>query len=265
MAARHTVARAGVALAGATTALVLVAAAPAAADWTLHADMVEQNHSGVTGTATITVRDGGGIRVRIHTTGMVPGPHAQHLHGSLEGGEFHCATDAADTDGDGWLTNEEATGEYGTAFLALTTRGDTSGKSGLAVDRMPVADAQGRLDYDRTIPAGQVPDGLVDRLAHLHIVQHGIDANDNGEYDLDALGESTFAKSLGSPGVPEEATDPASCGMVMAASAGSMPRGGVETGAGSTGGVESWPLALLGVGLLGAAGAVELARRRGRG
>lgn len=252
-------------VAGAAAALLCTAAGPATADTTLHGDLVEQNHSGVTGTVTITAHDDGSLRVRIHATGMVPGPHAQHIHGSLEGGEFHCATPAADSDGDGWLTNEEATGEYGTAFLALTTRGDTSGKSGLAVDRMPVADAQGRLDYDRTIPAGQVPDGLVDRLAHLHIVQHGIDANDNGEYDLDALGESTFAKSLGSPGVPEEATDPASCGMVMAASAGSMPRGGVETGAGSTGGVESWPLALLGVGLLGAAGAVELARRRGRG
>lgn len=252
-------------VAGAAAALLCTAAGPATADTTLHGDLVEQNHSGVTGTVTITAHDDGSLRVRIHATGMVPGPHAQHIHGSLEGGEFHCATPAADSDGDGWLTNEEATGEYGNAFLALTTRGDTSGTSGLAIERMPVADKQGRLDYDRTIPAAQVPDGLIGQLANTHVVQHGIDANGNGTYDLDALGESSFAKSLGKPGVPEEATDPASCGMVMAASAGRAPHGGVEAGADSTDGVESLPLLLLGAGLVGLAGVVEVSRRRGRG
>jgi hypothetical protein len=252
-------------VAGAAATLLLATVAPADADTTVHGDLVQQNRSGVEGTVTITARDDGSIRVRIHATGMVPGPHAQHIHGSLQGGMFHCATPAADKDGDGWLTNEEATGEYGSAFLALTTRGDTSGKSGLAIDRMPVADKQGRLDYDRTIPAAQVPDGLVGQLASTHVVQHGIDANGNGKYDLDALGESTFAKSLGAPGVPEEATDPASCGMVMAASAGNAAHGAVAAGAESTEGVESAPLLLLGAGLVGVAGAVEVARRRRRG
>jgi hypothetical protein len=252
-------------VAGAAATLLLAAAAPAHADTTLHGDLVEQNRSGVEGSVTLTTRDDGSVRVQIHATGLVPGPHAQHIHGSLEGGMFHCATLAADKDGDGWLTNEEATGEYGSAFLALTTRGDTSGDSGLAIERMPVADKQGRLEYDRTIPAAQVPDGLVEQLANTHVVQHGIDANGNDKYDLDALGESTFAKSLGIPGVPEEATDPASCGMVMAASAGHAARGGVAAGAGSTEGVESLPLLVLGAGMVGLAGAVELARRRGRG
>jgi hypothetical protein len=45
-----------------------------------------------------------------------------------------------------------------------------------------------------------------------------------------ALGISTFAKNLGAPGVPEEATDPASCGVVEGASAAKPARHGVETG-----------------------------------
>jgi hypothetical protein len=42
-----------------------------------------------------------------------------------------------DTDGEGVLTNEEATGEYGTVFLALTTSGGATPQDGLAVARMP--------------------------------------------------------------------------------------------------------------------------------
>jgi hypothetical protein len=69
-----------------------------------------------------------------------------------------------DTDGDGVLTNEEATGEYGTIFLALTTRGGATPQDGLDVDRMPVADSEGRLNYERTSPAPVVPDGLLEHL-----------------------------------------------------------------------------------------------------
>ena len=157
----------------------------------------------------------------IHSQGLVPGqPHAQHIHGSAHGGHFGCPTlKENDTDGDGVLTNEEATGEYGTIFLALTTRGGATPQDGLAVDRMPVADSKGRLDYERTFPAEVVPDGLLEHLSSVHVVQHGIDVNDNGKYDLAALGVSTFAKNLGVAGVPEEATNPASCGVVQGAGA----------------------------------------------
>ena len=95
---------------------------------------------------------------------------------------------------------------------------------------MPVADAEGRIRYERTFPAEMVPDGLLEHLSTLHVVQHGIDANDNGKYDLDALGVSTFAENLGKPGVPEEVTNPAVCGVVQGAGAAGRARGGVETG-----------------------------------
>ena len=213
--------------------LCLFSGGQAWADTTVHAQLHAQNASGVSGSVTLTATDNGALVVDLRAHGMVPGPHAQHIHGSQEGGHFMCASMADDTNGDGILTNEEGTGEYGTIFLALTTRGDTSADSGLAVDRMPVADASGDLSYHRTIPASALPDGLLDQLARVHVVQHGIDVNDNGKYDMQALGESTFAKSLGLPGVPEEATDPAACGMVMGAGMGTAPQGGVETGGGS--------------------------------
>lgn len=248
-------------LVGATAALLLGSVSPAAAETTVYADLVQQNRSGVSGTVVLTASGGGDLRVQIRATGLVPGPHAQHLHGSLEGGQFHCATAASDTDGDGWLTNEEATGEYGSAFLSLTTRGDTSARSALELDRMPVADEEGRLRYDRTIPAAQLPAGLVGRLSDLHVVQHGIDANGNGQYDLDALGESTFAAGLGLPEVPEEATNPASCGIITGGGATTMPSGGVETGRQAGDGILSWTSAVLGVGLLGLAAGVAWRRR----
>ena len=219
--------------------LVLAAAAAglclptsAAADTTVNAKLMEQNGSGVTGSATLTAIGDGRLKVVIRSEGLVPGqPHPQHIHGSAHGGHFGCPTlDRNDSDGDGVLTNEEATGEYGTIFLALTTRGGATPEDGLDVARMPVADSQGRLNYERTFSADAVPNGMLEHLASVHVVQHGIDVNDNGEYDVDALGVSAFAKNLGVDDVPEEATNPASCGVVQGAGAGKSARKGVETG-----------------------------------
>jgi hypothetical protein len=203
----------------------------AVADTTVSAKLVEQNHSGASGTATLTALGNGRLKVVIHSRGLVPGqPHAQHIHGSADGGHFGCPTLKNDKDGDGILTNEEATGEYGTIFLALTTRGGATPQDGLDVDRMPAADSNGRLDYERTFSANMVPDGLLAHLSSLHVVQHGIDVNNNHKYDMSALGVSTFAQNLGVPGVPEEATDPADCGVVQGAGAAHPARHGVETG-----------------------------------
>ena len=204
----------------------------AQADTTVKAKLVELNGSGASGTATLTAMDNGGLKVVIHSQGLVPGVfHPQHIHGSGHGGHFMCPTlKENDTDGDGYLTNEEGTGEYGTIFFALTTRGGSTPQDGLDPARMPVADSAGRISYERTFPAEMVPDGLLDHLSSLHVVQHGIDVNNNKKYDVDALGVSTFAKNLGKPGVPEEVTDPAVCGVVQGAGAAKPARKGVETG-----------------------------------
>jgi len=236
---------------------------PASADTSVHARLMPTNNSGVHGTATLTAH-GGSLTVDIHARGLVPGqPHAQHLHGSKDSKHFQCPSMADDTNGDGLLTNEEAMGEYGDIYLSLTTGGDASAQSALAVNRMPVADSQGRLDYHRTFAPGDLPSGLLDHLSALHVVQHGIDVNHNGRYDTAGAGVSTFAKNLGVPGVPEEATDPASCGMVVGAGAPVSPVGGVETGGGPAGRVDV-PAVLAGGSVLATSLALLLLRQRGR-
>jgi hypothetical protein len=252
----------------AASAALLCLPMSASADTTVKAKLVEQNDSGVSGTVTLTALNNGGLKVVIHSKGLVPDqPHAQHIHGSAHGGHFGCPTlKKNDSDGDGILTNEEAAGEYGTVFVALTTEGGTSPEDGLDVKRMPVADSKGRVDYERTFSAKTVPDGLIEHLSSLHVVQHGIDTNNNGQYDVDALGVSTFAESLGVPNIPEEATDPASCGVVQGAGMSGKPRGGVETG-GAPGPEVNAPLAAAGGALLlvsagFAVSAVTRSRRR---
>lgn len=211
------------------------------------------NDSGVSGTALLTLR-GNELTVRVEAEGMVPNsPHAQHIHGSTDRAhDFVCPTMADDKNGDGVLTVTEGTPKYGDINISLTTSGDTTKASMLAVDRMPKADKRGWLRYERTI---EVSDAVVSNLKNLHVVQHGIDVNDNGTYDFDAAGKSELKAS-----VPQEATAPASCGMLAGST---MPEGGMETGGASTAGLEGGGLlALGGIGLVGAAGFGYAARRR---
>ena len=97
----------------------------AAADTTVKAKLVEINSSGASGTATITALPDGGLKVVIRSEGLVPGVfHPQHIHGTGHGGHFRCPTlKKNDADGDGFITNEEGTGEYGAIFFPLTTSG----------------------------------------------------------------------------------------------------------------------------------------------
>ncbi|MFJ8495380.1 hypothetical protein ACIRBZ_44690 [Streptomyces sp. NPDC094038] len=190
-------------------------------------DLEQLNDSGSKGTVLLSAR-GTELTVWIKSEGMVPGqPSAQHLHGSTEGHDFVCPDASADTDGDGIINNTEATVHYGDINIALTVSGDTdAAKSALAVDRMPVADKEGKISYKRTIPVSQ---DVVDHLKDLHVVQHGIDRNGNGKYDFDGAGKSEL-----DPNLPQEATAPTNCGEVKGASVGSVPVGGIETGSGAT-------------------------------
>ncbi|MCF3173351.1 hypothetical protein IPZ61_08485 [Streptomyces sioyaensis] len=220
-------------------------------------NLSQLNNSGSKGTAMLSLK-GHELTVKIESEGHVPGqPSAQHLHGSTDGHDFHCPDPSADTNGDGVINNTEATVDYGNINISLTTKGPTDAMgSGLAVDRMPVADAQGKLSYERTIPVSQA---VVDHIKDLHIVQHGIDRNNNGKYDFEGAGKSEL-----DPKLPQEATAPTNCGEVQGAAVGSIPVGGVETG---TGPVEqkAMPAAMIGVGgaaFVVATGALALVRRR---
>ncbi len=237
-------------------ALTLMAAPAAFAADTYQLQLDQLNDSGASSTASVSV-EGNEMSVKIDGTGFTPNaPHAQHLHGDTDlTTDFRCPTGLErDANGDGVVDTAEALPDYGDVFIALTTEGDTSKDSGLAVDRFPVADGEGNLSYERTI---EVDDATVEGLKNLHIVQHGLDLNDNGEYDAEA-GNSSLDPSL-----PLEATAPATCGMVEGSNIKDLPEGGVETGDGSTSGVESAGLiGLGGASIAAAAGGLVLLRRR---
>lgn len=238
-------------------AAVMLFAVPTAAfaDESVQVKLDALNNSGASGTATLTATGNGDLKISIRSKGMVPNsPHAQHLHGAVNSMDFHCPPMSADKDGNGFVSTEEGLPSYGDIFISLTSKGDTTKASGLAVDRFPVADGEGNLSYERTI---EVDDATVEGLKNLHIVQHGLDLNDNGEYDAEA-GQSSLDPSL-----PLEATAPATCGMVEGSNIKDLPEGGVETGDGSTAGVESAGLiGLGGASLAAAAGGLVLMRRR---
>lgn len=242
-------------LAAPALALPLAVASPAIASDNFQVPLDELNNSGASGTAVLRLQ-GRTLQVTIDAHGLVPSsPHAQHIHGSTTGHNFTCPTKdeqaALDNDGNGVVSTSEAAPKYGPVFIALTTKGDISAKSGLAISRMPVSDAQGNLHYDRTIHVSQA---TADNIANLHVVEHGIDSNGDGRYD----GKQ---KSDLDPKLPAEATDPADCG-ALEASQTNPPSGGVATGTGGTQGVEHLPLFVLsGMALVGSAGALGLRRR----
>ncbi|MEV7562602.1 hypothetical protein [Streptomyces sp. NPDC089795] len=212
----------------AAVVLTLGVSGPALAEGgkTYQIDLAQLNASGSSGTVMLTLK-GKELTVQIESKGMVPGqPSAQHLHGSTKGHDFHCPDATDDTDGDGVLSNTEATHDYGDINISLTTGGDTKPTSGLDVLRMPVADAKGTIRYKRTITVGQ---DVVDHIKDLHVVQHGIDRNKNKKYDFEGAGKSEL-----DPKLPQEATAPTNCGEVKGAAVGSVPVGGIETGGGTT-------------------------------
>ena len=229
--------------------LTMTAASAQAAGSSYQADLSALNESGVTGTGMVTL-DGTTATVTIEATGLVEGaPHAQHFHIGAEGA---CPTDADDEDGDGFVSVTEGAPFYGDIGASLTTEGDTSPDSGLAVDRFPT---DGALSYERTFDVSEdVAKSFEDGTAVL--VLHGVDKDGSGTYDGDVMSDLD-------PSLPMEATAPAACGAFTAAQMGTAPEGGAETGGGGTAGVEEQ--AAIGVGavaLVGAAAAGAVAYRR---
>jgi hypothetical protein len=165
--------------------------------------------SEATARATI-VRSRDRLTVIVRGEGFAPNlPHAQHIHGNIDGEATEVCPGPDRRDDrvdDGLIDVVEGLPDYGPVNISLTTSGDTSAASGLAVDRFPVADEDGDLFYVRSFKVDPV---VADQLGDLHVVIHGIDTNNNGAYDFSA-GPSSLDPSL-----PLEATVPAACGEVI--------------------------------------------------
>src|ERR671913_1362398 len=160
------------------------------------ADLKPLNRSGAEGYAMLEKEGNKKVATEIHTKGLAPKlPHAQHIHG-FKKAVSECPTLAL-SGRDNLITTVEGVPAYGPIQVSLTTTGDTSPKSGLAVDRFPVANANGTVEYERTL---MVSANVAKNLGKKAIVQHGVDLNDNGRYDFQAAGKSELDPSL-----PQEA------------------------------------------------------------
>src|SRR5215210_6095329 len=169
------------------------------------AELNPLNRSGAEGHAILEKEGTNKLETEIHSHGLAPKlPHAQHIHG-FKKALSECPTLAA-SGSDNLITTAEGLPSYGPIQVSLTTKGDTSPKSALAVDRFPVANAKGSVQYERTL---SVPANVAKNLGKKAIVQHGVDLNDNGRYDFKAAGKSELDPSL-----PQEATIPATCGVI---------------------------------------------------
>jgi len=189
----------------------------------LTAHLTELNDSGASGKAIAVVR-GETIRaIGIRARGLTPdAPHAQHIHFG-EQAMNECPTLALDENGDGRLNTAEGIPAYGPIVVSLTTSGDTTPASALAVTRFPVSE-NGSYSYLRTNirftdVAGtgyQGGDGTAADIAEAIrdgegvVVIHGNDYDGNGTYNLsDPEGASEL-----DPTLPAEVTDPVACGVL---------------------------------------------------
>ncbi len=166
--------------------------------------------SEVTGRAKLVLR-GDELRTVINGRELSPGlPHAMHIHGELEA-ENECPSLDADENDDGLIDTAEGQPDYGPIDISLTTSGGTSAEfaDALALDRFPVATDSGNLHYNRKFT---IPSEFAESLDELHIVIHGQDLNDNGEYDF-GPGTSSLSDAVGSD-VPLEAELPVACGTI---------------------------------------------------
>ena len=188
----------------------------------LSADLTELNGSGASGSATVVIRNQRIQLVEVHATGLSPdAPHAQHIHYGNEA-RNECPSLFDDTNDDGRINTVEGVPAYGPVVVSLTTSGDTSPASVLAVDRYPVS-VDGSYHYVRNDiaftnvsgtgyaggggTAKQIADSV--REGEGVLVIHGIDYDGNGAYSLSSEGASELDPSL-----PAEATDPAVCGVL---------------------------------------------------
>ena len=164
------------------------------------------NNSGVTGHARVKV-EGKKLDVDYRAKNLAPNlPHAAHIHYG-EQATHECPTVRDDKNRDFRLNVVEGVPRYGPIAVSLTTKGDTSPASGLAVDRFSTA-PKGVIDYDRTVKTSKDVARAIRRGEGVLVV-HGVDYNNNGKYDFDSAGKSELDAAL-----PAEATDPAACGVL---------------------------------------------------
>jgi hypothetical protein len=234
-------------------ALLAFAGPASAAEGSAQADLAPTPSSpgGGSGSGTVEIT-GTNLSFTLAAHGLLAdAPHAAHIHFGQDA-RHECPTDADNTDPTAFFTTTEGDPAYGEIVVSLTKSGDTSPDSALAVDRFAVGE---HFEYSRGDV--QVSEDVASAIleGQAVVVVHGVDYDGDGAYSAGERGPSELDPSL-----PGEATDPALCGVLNASQMDSMPAGGVETGAGSTTGIEN--AGLIGVGVLATVGGGALLARR---
>jgi hypothetical protein len=176
-----------------------------------------------------------------------PYPHVQHIHIGAKG---ECPTTAADTNGDGVISTTEGLPSYGAIGTTLSTSGDTSPAAGTD---LKVAGMGGSFTYNRTFTLDAATAASL-KAGTAVVVVHGLDPATLSKAAQDAKSDLV-------PSLPLAATSPALCGVLKVSQA-NMPKGGVQTGGGSTSNGADTGLLALGAGFLVAAGGAVIVRRR---
>ena len=229
-----------------------LAAAPAmaangddAGSWSGQTSLESMNDSGTSGNAMIEVH-GNEATVTVDVSGADktfqdgPFPHAQHIHIA---GNGVCPGPDADKDGDGAVSTVEGQPAYGKIGTSLTTKGDTSADSALAVKRFPGGSS---YEYERTFELNDATaESFQDGTAV--VVVHGVDPANLSD-------EAADKKSELNPDLPLAATMPAACGAIDVSQVGAMPEGGPDTGAPVQSADDSGIVLGAGIGALAVAG-----------
>ena len=254
---RHSKKLATAVLGAAATLPFIGVGTAAAADGSTMANLrpVALNGVDASGTAMVEVK-GTRIDVTVAASGLLKdNPHAAHIHFGADA-RHECPVASDDAKGDGHLNTTDGAPAYGPVVVALTESGDTSPKSTLAIDRFSTAPG-GKINYSRGSihVSSAVAKAIADGKSV--VVIHGVDHNADGTYSGDTVSDLD-------PSLPTEATDPALCGVLAAAPAGSVAAGAGGT-AGAAGTNDTGGMMLLGGGLLAAGlGAGAFAARRVR-
>jgi hypothetical protein len=193
--------------AAATTAATTTARHGYVARAAAHLDQL--NNSGVKGFGVVDLKvSKNRISVGVWARGLLADmPHAMHIHFARTA-RHECPTVRDDVNRDHRLSTAEGQPAYGPIRVSLTTRGDTSPGSALAVDRFNTA-PHGKLVYKRYNIKVDARTARAIRAGQAVLVIHGLDYNQNGKYDFAGAGKSEL-----NPAVPAEATDPAACGVL---------------------------------------------------
>lgn len=166
-------------------------------------------NSQATGATRIKTLPNGKVQVKVRATGLAPNlPHAMHLHGFAGDKTDKGCPGPAQAGADGVVTTVDGIPSYGGILASLTTRGDTSPDSALALDRFPVANDQGRISYSRTFRNATA----LAEAGSVQVVVHGIDFDGNGAYAFNPENKYSARSSSLSSSIPLETTVPVLCG-----------------------------------------------------